>query len=73
MQMAVNAFRLYIPFVCRVPAGRGKERERERSEKNRLRLACGTRGQQYATVVFYGAGPGAVARTSESYVFDYRR
>lgn len=59
MQMAVNAFRLYIPFVCRVLVGgeneRVKEKERE-AKKNRLRLACGTRGQQYATVVFYGGG-----------------
>lgn len=68
MQMAVNAFRLYIPFVRCVSVGgeneRKGERDREgvkRGEKNRLRLTCGTCGQQYAIVVFYGVDPGAVA------------
>lgn len=56
-----------IHTLCtrRVPGG---------ARKNRLRLACGTCGQQYVRS-FYGSGdrPTIVARTSESYVFDYRQ
>lgn len=44
MQMAVNAFRLYTPFV----PSRAQE-----SEKNRFRLACGTCDQQYARPLYF--------------------
>jgi len=70
MQMTIDVVWLYWLYIAFVPScARGSE------EKNRLRLACGTCGQQYVRPLYFMAAtePTVVARTSESYVFDYRQ